>query len=145
MYIPIFILFKYKIRLVQWLSYATGIWSQENKLDFDIIAQDIDENLGSYWNIIPGADQKRWYTKELHCQKNLKIKTLDNENLKRLQTGKRGQKYLMNIPNYDILSNYRYCDLFFYMQMDRRVENESSDFVTQVLYLGEDRVLDDEE
>lgn len=63
--------------------------------------------------------------------------------MERLRTGKRGEKYLMNIPNYDILSNYRYCDQFFYMQMDRRVENESSDFVTQVLYLGEDRVPED--
>lgn len=113
-------------------------------MDFEIIAQDVDENLGNYWKIIPGVDQKRWYTKEMHLQQNLNIKTMDDKNLEMLRTCKRGPKYLMNIYNYDILSNYRYCDEFFYMQMDKRVEHESSDFVAKVLYLGEDRVNDGE-
>ena len=42
-----------------------------------------------------------------------------------------------NTFNYDILMNQVYADLFFYQFMERRKENESSDMVAKIIYMGE--------
>jgi hypothetical protein len=78
------------------------------------IEANIDENLGKYWECIPGMKQKRWFTKETHLQEHLKIKTLNDVSLQLLRTSKRGNKFISNIFNYDILQNQVYADLFFY-------------------------------
>ena len=54
-----------------------------------------------------------------------------------LRTSTRGPKVMSNIINYDTLSNQSYADQFFYQYMERRVENESSDMVAKILYMGE--------
>ena len=97
----------------------------------------IDENLDKYWQCIPGQDQKRWFTKESHLREQLNIKQLSDDNYKRLQTLKRGRHYICNTINYDILFSPEYADKMFYTNMGRRVENESSDAICQLLYRGE--------
>lgn len=55
----------------------------------------------------------------------------------------RGDKCINNTCNYDILSNERYIDAFFYTQMERRTLkflNESSDTVAKLLYIGEEKI-----
>ena len=43
-----------------------------------------------------------------------------------------------NIFNYDILTNFRYADCFFYTQMSMRDPNDrDSEFVTKTLYLAD--------
>ena len=51
---------------------------------------------------------------------------------------------MSSIFNYDILSNFRYTDIFFYHNIDQRItlndgliDNESSDIVSSILKLGE--------
>ena len=75
---------------------------------------DIDEGLGTYWECIRGQDQKRWFVKEAHHYTKLKIRTIDTDAYENLRTTKRGKKYISNIYNYDILTNFRYADEFFY-------------------------------
>lgn len=66
--------------------------------------------------------------------------------LEKLRTSKRKFRTILNTTiNYDILENIRYIDEFFYMQMDRRVENRTSDFVAKVLYIGETENKEPEE
>jgi len=99
----------------------------------------IDEALGHYSECLSGIDQKRWYCQEQYNRKYLGIETMDHEQLYLLQTCKRQDRLMMNIPNYDIMSNIRYCDSFNFTQLDRRFENSSSDFVSQIIQVGEDR------
>ena len=54
----------------------------------------------------------------------MRIQTLDDDNLQLLRTSNRGKKCISNIINYDILNNFRYSDLFFYTQLDQRIEND---------------------
>lgn len=72
--------------------------------DWNITAS-INENLGKYWECIPGMKQKRWFTKETHLKEHLKIQTMNDESLQILKSSKRGNKMIGNIFNYDILMN----------------------------------------
>jgi len=102
---------------------------------------DIDENLGSYWECLRGMDQKRWFAKEAHHVKNLSIRTVDVEAYEHLRCSRRAKKFIGNIYNYDILTNFRYADEFFYTQLSMREKgDEASDFVSRVIYLGEEKV-----
>ena len=82
-------------------------------------------------------DQKQWYVNEAYMRNVLKIKTLDDENFERLSKSKRYKKYISNICNYNILSNDRYANEFFFTKMALRDENETSDYITRLLFLGE--------
>ena len=104
------------------------------------ITFDVDENLGVYWDCLPGMKQKRWFAKETHLKEHLQIQTLNNRSLEMLRTSTRGKKVLSNTVNYDILSNQTYSDQFFYQWMERRSENESSDMVAKILYMGESQL-----
>ena len=106
---------------------------------------DVDEDLGNYWKCLSGIDQKRWFAKEVHLRRCLKIRTLDDYNLSLLSHSVRGHKMISNLCNYDILSNDRYADAFFYTKMECRAQQfqfESSDIVAKILYLGEERIVD---
>jgi hypothetical protein len=69
------------------------------------ITFEIDENLGRYWECLPGLKQKRWFAKETHLREHVKIKTLNDQSLELLRTSTRGPKVMSNIINYDTLSN----------------------------------------
>lgn len=82
--------------------------------------EDVNEQLGCYWEAISGIDQKRWFTRETHQRKNLGIKFLTDENYELLRTSKRGKKCISNICSYDILTNIRYIDRLYYTQFGQR-------------------------
>ena len=65
---------------------------------------------------------------------------MSDANFEELSNSKRAKQYLMNLFNYDILTNNRYCDQFFYSNLDIRVEQESSDFIFNALNLGEEKI-----
>ena len=75
---------------------------------------DVDEQLGEYWECLRGMDQKRWYLKEAYLQRDMCIRTMDDQGLKKLRTSNRAKKFISNIFSYDILMNFRYADAFFY-------------------------------
>ena len=78
--------------------------------------------------------------KEAHHYSKLRIRTIDADAYENLRTTKRGKKYINNIYNYDILTNYRYADSFFYTQMSMRDPGENgSDYVSKVIYLGAEK------
>ena len=71
----------------------------------------------------------------------LKIKSIDDDAYERLRTTKRTKKFINNAYNYDILTNFRYADLFFYTQMSMREDGDDvSDYVSRKIYLGADKV-----
>ena len=122
---------KFKI----WIPIKNTVLSVD--MDFKI-DPNVDENIGNYWNCLNGLGQYRWFVKELHLNKVLKIRTLNKYGLEKLRTSKRiCRPITTKTINYDILGNQKYVDAFFYMYMDRRVENKYSDFVAKALYLGE--------
>jgi len=57
-----------------------------------------------------------------------------------LRTSQRKRKFINNIYNYDILTNIRYADKMFYTQMTMREKDDTSDYVSQVLYYGEETI-----
>ena len=117
---------------------------QQFDTDFNLKV-DLNENLGNYWKCIPGIDQKRWYTKELYLRYTQKIRTIDDYNLTLMGLSGRGDKCITNACNYDILQNEKYADAFFYTQMERRTlrfQFESSDIVTKLIYIGEEKIVD---
>ena len=57
-----------------------------------------------------------------------------------MKHSKRKNKFISNICNYDVLTNIRYIDRFYYTQFGLRIENESSDMVVKLLYLGQPRL-----
>ena len=65
---------------------------------------------------------------------------MSDDNFEELSKSKRSKQFMMNMPNYDILTNNRYCDKFFYSNLDIRVEQESSDFIFNALNLGEEKI-----
>ena len=143
---PIFIamfVFIFQNQLGRGVKYAIG------KLTFIVTYEEsiakleekcvVNERLDEYWKCLNGLDQKRWFAKETHLRKALNMKTINDRSYQKLKNSKRGSKYIINLINYDILQNWSYADKFYYTQMDRRVENASSDFVASLIYYGEDR------
>lgn len=50
----------------------------------------IDENLGSFWECLPGLEQKRWYATELYLRNTLHIQPIvDEPSFTSLRTSKR--------------------------------------------------------
>ena len=84
----------------------------------------VDEKLDPFWNSINGLEQKRWFAKETYFRKNYNIKTIDDRAYESLKNAKRGDQVIFDAINYDILSNLRYADQFFYTQLDKRGDNE---------------------
>jgi hypothetical protein len=70
----------------------------------------INEELGNYWNCIPGLSQIKLCAQEFYSRHNLKIKTLDDHSLAHSRISKRSGKRINNEINYDILENNRYVD-----------------------------------
>ena len=69
----------------------------------------------------------------------MNIKMLDDEQLANLAKATRDKKYIFNTINYNILSNTRYAEAFHYEHIDQRIEDSASDFITNVLFINEDR------
>ena len=94
-----------KLRIAKKLAFCDEEWN---------ITVDINENLGDYWQCLTGIDQKRWLAKQVRNRKCLNIRQLDDDQLTKLRTAKRGSNWIHNICNYDILSNFAYADALNY-------------------------------
>ena len=102
----------------------------------------VDENIGSYWECLSGIDQKRWVARELHIQKKLNLKSLDNTNFGNLCNSTRQKKCISSICNYRMLENHEYANsMYFFHIQDRNTDwkSEVSDVVYLLLEIGEDR------
>lgn len=104
----------------------------------------INENLPDYFRVLQGIDQKRMYTKELYLR-SLNVVQYSDASLELLRTSKRDshKRWLNNIVNYDILSNFVMADKVVYTTMDLRdsmTEQETSDIVARILFYGEERL-----
>ena len=108
-------------------------------MEDDQVKQHNYEGGKGYWKSILGFDQKRWYSQELYMRDQLGLSIIDDDALEQLRTKKRRGKLISNIPNYDILSNYRYADDFMYTAMERRTENLASDLVSQIVHFNEQK------
>ena len=85
-------------------AYWIKLWkvSEKTDIDFKLKKNIINENIWNYWKLIPGVFQLKWYAKESQLQKDLGIKTLNDNSLEFLRKSKRRAKFLSDIPNYDI-------------------------------------------
>lgn len=63
---------------------------------------------------------------------------MDSKGFHYLRTSQRAKKFISNICCYDVLMNFRYADAFFYTPLSMRVENTSSDYISKIIYMGED-------
>ena len=67
----------------------------------------VDENLGTYWQVISESDRKRWFAKEVHLRSRFGIKILDDEQLDKLRYTKTGKKIFSDDFNFDMLGDHK--------------------------------------
>ena len=72
----------------------------------------VDEKVGTYWECIPIAERKRWFAEELWTSRKLGIDTMGEKSRIALSTSKGKERCMKNAPNYEILSNMKYCQMF---------------------------------
>ena len=99
----------------------------------------VDEEIGAYFSVIPVGERKRWYAQELHANKALGIETMGQGSLEQLRTAVGGWRMIKNAPNYEILSNQKYCQQFQFTSIDMcNTEEETavSDTIMKFLYMG---------
>jgi hypothetical protein len=143
-FVPFIIYFRESLRVLRKLAKCFNMLREIKGITIDWkIEVSVNENLGNYWNCIPGISQIKMCTQEYYCRKVLKFKTMDDHGLHHSRVSKRLNKRIDNETNYDILDNKRYVDQFFYQHLGRRInnENQSSDFVLSALWLGEEGLL----
>ena len=76
---------------------------------------EVDEQLGNYFETIPGFTRKSWFTTEVYNTNRLGIKMMGTGAFEQLRTIKGKRKVLKNSPNYEILSNPAYVTAFQYV------------------------------
>jgi hypothetical protein len=105
--------------------------------EFDDV--EVDENLGNYFETLPGFVRKSWFTTEVYNTNKLGIKMMGLGAYEQMRTIKGKRKILKNSPNYEILSNPAYVTAFQYVPVQERdniEEASTSDMVTSMLYMG---------
>ena len=85
-----------------------------------------NEGLNDYYESLTGFDQKIYFANEIHRRKHVGVKMVDDEQLVKLASCKRGQhKYLIGEFNYNILNNEDYAEKFSYTTVDKRSPAEA--------------------
>lgn len=100
---------------------------------------EVDEQLGTYYECLSSYQRKIWYLEEKHLQKNLKIQTIDDEALEKLRASKSGSKQIKDCFNYEILTNVNYADAFQFTPLELRdtpEEKEASDTIMRLLLMA---------
>ena len=100
---------------------------------------DVDEDLGTYFECVSPDDRKRWYTEEMYNRSKLGINTMTEKTLEKLRTVKKGKKVIRSTPNYEILSNDKYIANFQFVPIALRNTDEEtivSDLITRIMYMG---------
>jgi len=104
--------------------------------DEDII---VDEKVGSFYECVSVADRKRWYAEELHAVKDLGISSMGKGSVDRMRSAVGGWRVIKNAPNYEILSNIKFCQAFQFSPIDMcntAEEQAVSETIMKVLYMG---------
>jgi len=99
----------------------------------------VDENIGSYYECISTSERKRMYAQEIHSATALKISSMGEDTKEKLRTANGSWRVIKNAPNYEILSNIKYCQAFQFTPIDMcdtQEEQEISDMIIRVLYMG---------
>ncbi|CDW90155.1 UNKNOWN [Stylonychia lemnae] len=110
---------------------------------------EVDEQLGSYFECLTPYQRKIWFYEEKHLQRTLKITTIDDYAKEKLRSSKSGQKQIRDVKilmfnkiqcyNYEILTNQKYADAFQFTPLDMRdtpEEKEASDMVMRLLLIA---------
>jgi hypothetical protein len=137
-FIPIFIFFRTYSHIIFKMGELVRFFVNLKGIDRDWnITMSFDEDLGTYWECLPGMKQKRWFTQETRMRARLNMGNVSESSLENLRTAKRGNNMISNVHNYDILQNPWYANAFSYQWMERRTEHESNDMVSRLIYMGE--------
>lgn len=99
----------------------------------------VDENVGSYYECVSVGERKRWLAQEVHANRTLGVSSMGFATSDKLRTANGRWRVIKNAPNYEILSNIKYCQAFQFTPIDMcdtQEEQEISDMITRVLYLG---------
>ncbi len=108
------------------LKATTGISLLKDEED------EVDEELGTYWECVSEFNKKVWYLEEVYNRKHLNFKTMDNESLEILKTAKTNPSCIGTQPNYEMLQNPKYAEAFQFTSVDMRdteEEREATDMV----------------
>ena len=101
--------------------------------------EDVDEDLGTYFECVSPEDRKRWYAEEVYNSSKLGIETMTPKTLQKIRTVQKGKKQIRSTPNYEILSDYKYISAFQFVPIalrNTREETIVSDLITQIMYMG---------
>ena len=74
--------------------------------------EDVDEDLGTYFQCVSPDDRKRWVAEEVYNRHKLGINTMTDKTLEKLRTVKSKERVIAGTPNYEILSNDKYIASF---------------------------------
>lgn len=61
------------------------------KFERDVMAEDVDEKLPSFWECLTGDDQKIWYSSEIYSKYMFGIKSVDDDTINLLRTTNRAK------------------------------------------------------
>lgn len=118
--------------------------------EHDIQGEDVEEQIGSYWDSLTGDDQKIWYASEIYSKYRFGITSVNDDALELLRTKDRRKapkikgkvaKFIEGDSTYDILKNVTYQQDFQYNSIEQRNELEDfllSDMILRALNLDED-------
>jgi len=100
---------------------------------------DVDEDLGTYYECLSAGDRKRWLAEEVYNRNKLGVATMTESTLEKIRTVKSRKRQIQSTPNYEILSNDKYIAAYQFVPIeirDTREEEIVSDLLTQIMYLG---------
>lgn len=69
----------------------------------------VDENVGSYYECVSVGERKRWLAQEVHANRTLGVSSMGFATSDKLRTANGRWRVIKNAPNYEILSNIKYC------------------------------------
>ena len=122
------------------------------KFERDVMAEDVDEGLPSFWECLTGDDQKIWYASEIYSSYMFDIKSVDDDTIQLLRNTNRAtaekqkdgpkHKYIQGDSRYDILANINYQQEFQFISIEQRNEFEDymlSNMILRALNLDDDK------
>jgi hypothetical protein len=107
-FLPIFLAFSKWQVILKFLGNSLKICKKLDDVDHNWDLQVyVDENLGTYWQVISESNRKRWFAKEVNLRSRFGIKILDDEQLDKLRYTKTGKKIFSGDFNFDMLGDHK--------------------------------------
>ena len=101
--------------------------------------EEVDENLGSYFECLRKVDKQLWLLDEKHNRQELGFNAIADYSLDHIKESKSGHRLINVAYNYEILLNIRYAEKFSYTQIEYRDTEEekvTSDMVIKIMNLA---------